>query len=414
MATDLRRGFPAPRRALADGNFLLPGLFSGLTALLAIPLVLFAGVSVALGIGFFLLPVGTEAIHRWAQWERQRAGRFLGVPVVTGPAPSGFAAVVRAPSTWRHLLWLPVHGVTGTLSALLAFAGLVAAPVTVVSMLIWPLIPGGVSLLGVRSTSWPVVLVTGTAQLVVALVLLLWGVPALARGQARATLALLSPSRRRATEERLAARVDELAQTREGAVEAHGAELRRIERDLHDGAQAQLVALAMRLGVAEKALRDDPETAARLLREARDGAEEAMTGLREVVRTIYPPILADRGLSGAVSALGSRCAVPTAIRAEGLGDVPAAVEAAAYFVVAEALSNVTKHAVATRAYATLTRVGEDLRVEVGDDGVGGADESRGSGIAGIRHRVAALDGTTSVHSPDDGTTTIRVSLPCGS
>jgi signal transduction histidine kinase len=204
--------------------------------------------------------------------------------------------------------------------------------------------------------------------------------------------------------------VETLTETRAGAMNAHGAELRRIERDLHDGTQARLVAIAMRLGAVRESLDGDPETVARLLREAHEGTEEAMAELREVIRTIYPPILADRGLAGALAALGTRSA---RLDIGDLGTVPAAVEAVAYFTIAEALTNAAKHSQATRTTACVARVGDRLSIEVTDDGTGGADETLGTGIAGIRHRVLALDGTVRIHSPAGGPTTVTVSLLCG-
>ena len=396
------------RRALRSVGFLLSVLPTGIGALVAFPLTLLSGVTILLGLGMLLVPVGAEALHRWTEWERRRAGGHLGVEVRSTVAERGFRNVVGSPATWRRLAWLVMHMLAGTVFGLVGLAALVGVPATVAAMVLWPVIPD-MTLLGVPPTNWISAVAFGSGQLVVAVSALLWGAPALARVHARTTLRMLSPT----TAEVLAERVDELAATRTGALEAHGAELRRIERDLHDGAQAQLVALAMRLGVAEKLARDDPETVVRLLREARDGAEEAMTGLRDVVRTLYPPILADRGLAGAVSALGARCEVPTMVTVGDLGEVPAAVEAAAYFVVAEALTNVTKHSAGTRALATVSRDGGALHVEVTDDGVGGVDESRGTGVTGMRNRVAALDGSTSLRSPEGGPTTIKVSLPCG-
>ncbi len=235
--------------------------------------------------------------------------------------------------------------------------------------------------------------------------------PRLAEGHAKLSISLLSSSaaERRAAE--LAERVDVLTSTRSDALDAHGAELRRIERDLHDGTQAQLVALSMRLGLAEESVRDRPETAT-LLREARTGAEEAMAELRDVVRTMYPPILADRGLAGAISGLAGRSLIPTKVTTDDLGPLPAPVEAAAYFVVAEALTNAAKHSAATQILVHLDRDSTGLHVQVTDDGLGGADETQGTGILGIQRRVAALDGTTTIHSPIGAGTTMTVEIPC--
>ncbi|MDA0565053.1 sensor histidine kinase [Streptomonospora sp. S1-112] len=214
--------------------------------------------------------------------------------------------------------------------------------------------------------------------------------------------------------DRLAERVETLSHTRAGALDAHAAELRRIERDLHDGTQARLVALAMRLGLARSRIDEDPEQAARLLAEAQSGAEEAMTELRQVIRTIYPPVLSDRGLVGAVEALAARSVVPATVSVDDLGAVPASVEATAYHLVAEALTNVAKHAEASRAEISLSRIGGWLRIAVTDDGRGGVEEGSGTGVGGMRRRVAALDGEFTVVSPAGGPTRVEALLPCGS
>jgi signal transduction histidine kinase len=224
--------------------------------------------------------------------------------------------------------------------------------------------------------------------------------------------ALLKPPRKAL----LAERVTVLTETRASAIAAHSAELRRIERDLHDGTQARLVALSMRIGLAKRAYDRDPEAARKLLDEAQDQAEEALTELRHVVRGIHPPILTDRGLVGAIRALAASSGLDVAVEFEGLADdgprAPAAVEAAAYFVVAEALTNAAKHSGARRADVRLTRLPAGLRVRASDAGRGGADDTSGSGLLGIRRRVAALDGTFALTSPVGGPTVIEVELPC--
>ncbi|MBT8226349.1 MAG: sensor histidine kinase, partial [Dactylosporangium sp.] len=238
--------------------------------------------------------------------------------------------------------------------------------------------------------------------------LALWSLPVLALGQARLSAALLTEP----ASARLAARVAELTESRAGALAVHGAELRRIERDLHDGAQAQLVALALRLGLAERRLSSDPDLVKKLVREAREGAETAMTELRGLVRGLYPPVLADRGLAEAVGALAARSPLPVAVELGTLRQLPAAVEAAAYFTVAEALTNIAKHARAATARIVLGRDHDFLVLEIHDDGIGGADESRGTGLCGIRRRVSAFDGRLVVCSPFGGPTVLTVHLPC--
>ncbi|WP_307853136.1 histidine kinase [Kitasatospora sp. RG8] len=368
-------------------GYLTGSLFTAAVALFALPVLVF--------------PATARA---WASWHRRRADRLLLSPC-SGPVRVG---------TRRVLGWLCAGVVTGLAFGLVVVLCAGNAVTTAVTVPLWWALPAGTRAggfgAGVPLSGWGTALTLGTAQFVVFAALTHWLVPPLARLHARICVALLSPS----AAERLAQRVETLTETRADAMNAHGAELRRIERDLHDGTQARLVAVAMRLGVARELLDEDPGAVAALLEEAHEGTEEAMAELRAVIRTIYPPILADRGLAGALAALGARSAIETSVDVGGLGTVPAAVEAVAYFTVAEALTNAAKHSRAARAGVRVARVGDRLSIEVGDDGVGGADESRGTGIAGIRHRVLALDGTVRVHSPVGGPTTIAVSLACGS
>lgn len=217
----------------------------------------------------------------------------------------------------------------------------------------------------------------------------------------------------RPTREReLTDRVETLTETRRGALDVQAAELRRIERDLHDGAQARLVALSMQLGRAEEGLADRPEIAA-LVRQAREEATAANAELRDLARGIAPPVLSDRGLAAAAEALGNRSPVPVTVDA-ALGRRPApVVESAAYFVVAESLTNVAKHAPQASATVTIRLDGDTLDVIVADDGPGGADLAAGSGLDGLRRRVAALDGEMELASPAGEGTRIEVKLPCG-
>ncbi|KAB2350165.1 sensor histidine kinase [Actinomadura rudentiformis] len=350
-----------------------------------------------------------------ASWHRRRAGRLLGVPApaVRQGEGSWWRRLKTDPATRREALWPLVHLAIALPVGLLTLVCLGNIPVALTLMTLWWAIPGHTppNLLGdIPVDGWDVALTVAPAQVLGLTAFALWFVPPMARAHARACLAMLSPT----SAERLAERVEVLTRTREEAVGAHGAELRRIERDLHDGVQARLVAVTMRLGLARESLADGPDGAAELVGEAHDGVEEAMAELRGVIRTIYPPILADRGLSGAMSALAARSAVPVDLRVGDLGPLPAAVETVAYFVVTEALTNTAKHGRATRAEVCLDRSGDQLNVEIRDDGIGGADEQRGTGIAGLRRRVLALDGTVQLTSPVGGPTTIRVELPCRS
>jgi signal transduction histidine kinase len=208
-------------------------------------------------------------------------------------------------------------------------------------------------------------------------------------------------------------RIAELETTRAGAVDQQEAELRRIERDLHDGAQARLVALGMSIGMAEQKLATDPAAAQLLLADARLGAHEALEELRDLARGIHPPVLADRGLEAAISALAGRSPLRVNLAVD-LPERPAPpVETAAYYVVAESLANTGKHAAAEQVDIAVHRDGEMIVVEVVDDGAGGADPG-GNGLRGLARRVAALDGTLTVTSPKGGPTTIKAVMPCGS
>jgi signal transduction histidine kinase len=209
----------------------------------------------------------------------------------------------------------------------------------------------------------------------------------------------------------LAERVDDLSRTRSGALDAQANELRRIERDLHDGAQVRLIALSLKLGRAEDFYRDDPRTAT-LLREAREDATAAIRELRELARGIAPPVLANRGLEAAVRSVSQRSGVEVTVTARLGRRLPLAVERAAYFVVAESLANAAKHAAGARVQISLDDHGHDLLVEITDFGPGGADPA-GGGLTGLRQRVEALDGVLNVTSPAGVGTQVEAILPCG-
>jgi signal transduction histidine kinase len=241
----------------------------------------------------------------------------------------------------------------------------------------------------------------------------LWPVwPALGMGTMLALNALFVFGRLPWLRERaLTERVDELTRTRRGALDAQAAELRRIERDLHDGAQARLVSLSMLIGRAEEQLDDRPEVAD-LVRRARVEASAAIGELRDLARGIAPPVLADRGLVPAVQGLALRAPMEVTVSAADPQRPPPVVETAAYFVVAEALTNAAKHAGGAPARVTIAQRSGWLVIEVADDGPGGADPA-GSGLTGLRSRVEALDGELAIESPPGGGTLVRAELPCG-
>ncbi|WP_157253936.1 sensor histidine kinase [Nonomuraea typhae] len=210
---------------------------------------------------------------------------------------------------------------------------------------------------------------------------------------------------------RLAVQVQQLKKVRSLANDTQAAEMRRIERDLHDGTQARLVALGMTLGAVEQLIETNPAAAKALLAKARDASSETLTELRRVVRGIHPPVLAERGLADAVRAMAMDSPLHVEIEVDLPNRAESPVEAAAYFAVSELLSNAARHGNATRVRVDLSQSEEDLRITVEDDGMGGADPAKGSGLAGIERRLAAFDGVLAVHSPPGGPTTVTMNVP---
>ncbi len=278
---------------------------------------------------------------------------------------------------------------------------------------------GGGALVALCWSAVPLALVLwdgwwGPAVTVVALVLFL-AAPWVARGVAdvdvTAAAALLGPGRA----EELELRVETLARSRADIVVATDAERRRIERDLHDGAQQRLMSLAMNLGMARAALGDDtPEPARLAIEQAHDEATQALAELREFVRGLHPAVLDDRGLDAALSGIVARAPLPVRLRVDVTPRCSATIEAVAYFVVSEALTNVAKHAHASTVDIRVARIGDRLRVAVTDDGRGGASPDSGTGLRGLAQRVASVDGTLRIDSPAGGPTTLTVELPCES
>ncbi|MEU3623711.1 histidine kinase [Amycolatopsis coloradensis] len=358
------------------------------------------------GVGIPAVPYALKLIRYPVNFERRRAARLLDEPI---PEPYRSGNPVTDPASRRDLGWLVFHAATGFVIGIFAIAFPLGGLRQVATAFIWPMIPGGVeSSLGFLVTSWPLAalsLITG-----VGMIALIFLYPRLARWQASVARKLLAP----APGVVLTDRVVELAASRAAALEAHGAELRRLERDLHDGTQARIAAVVLQLGIADSLFDKDPQRARELLGKAQDTATGALAELRSVVRSIYPPLLTDRGLDGAVTALADRCPVPCTVAVLSDSRRPAAVEAAAYFVVAEMLANITKHSGAEHAWITLNGNADTLLIEIRDDGHGGADESGGSGLSGIRKRAEAFDGTLQLSSPAGGPTVLKVELPCGS
>ncbi|MEU1750973.1 sensor histidine kinase [Micromonospora arida] len=405
------------RRAWFATTYLVTGGATAVASAVAIGALAGAlGLSLVL-VGIALLPPTVRVIRSLARLERRRADRLLGpaIPVESQVLCASQAAWLRAaagdPATYRSALWLTVHAIAGVpLAAGVLLLWLLALGGLIVPLMWWAVPVEAPLTFVVPIRSWAQALLVPPLLGLAALALLRWAVPACAVAYAQAARVSFAPSSR----SRLERRVTELTATRAGALDAHAAELRRIERDLHDGTQARLVAIAIQLGVAQRQRAADPALTDQLIERARTSVEAALTELRAVVRGIYPPILADRGLPGAVHALAADCPVPLTVRVTPLRRLPAALESAAYFVVAEALANITRHSRATGGDLRVEHQAGQLVVNVTDDGVGGAQSSTGTGLTGIRRRVAALDGTVELSSPIGGPTVLRVVLPCAS
>ncbi|MEU4789316.1 sensor histidine kinase [Micromonospora tulbaghiae] len=405
----VRRRFRAAVDAL---EHLVGGLGTAVLALgVLFGLVVVAAACVG-GVGLLLVPGMLQAVRSVADRERARLSRW-GQPIPSpGPVPAGVRPALRDPVVRRELRWVAVHGTLGSGAGLIALT----LPIYAVQDLTFPLwyrlLPPGA---GAPGIVWWHIGGLGDA-LVVGLLGVGWLVltattgPALARIQARPGRRLLPPP----PGVDLSLRVAELTATRAAALDAHAVELRRIERSLHDGTQNRLVAVNVLLGAARRAVRRDPARADEILERAQNAAEQALGELRTVVRGILPPVLGDRGLAGALAGLAADCAVPCRLSVDVDVRCAAAVEATAYFVVAEALTNVVRHSGASAVDVSVRREGDRLLVTVTDDGRGDADETRGSGLTGIRRRVEAYDGRMTLTSPPGGPTRMHVELPCGS
>ena len=358
-------------------------LYAGAQLLLWTPtllalLVTVIGVALSVAwIGLVLL-VWSLPMLRWtAGRHRRMAAATLGVPVPADylPVPGGTHLVGRAmiwmrdPMTWRELAWALASLTLGFVLSLLE----VLLFVLVVTGALW----------------W-------------------FGTEPIMRARAQLDRFFLSYGRT----ERLEHRVAVLTESRAELVDHSAAELRRLERDLHDGAQARLVALSMSLGMADEAFDADPDRARRLVNEARATSTAALGDLRDVVRGIHPPVLADRGLTGAVQALALDLPLPVEVEARLDGRPPAPVESALYFGIAECLANIGKHADAEHAWVRMRHRDGVLRAIVGDDGRGGAAPGTGTGMLGVMRRLAAFDGTMTVSSPVGGPTIVTLEVPC--
>lgn len=365
----------------------------------------------SIGIGFLAAPTLLLGVRGLAEQQRRWAWEWSGVRIVSPyrrrpPAgtTSGLRGRVRLckwllgdPATWRDLLWslinVPVTVFLGLLPVCLILNGIEGV---LVAPCVW-----------IFSSShelyWALAMPIGVASLAIGLS----ASPRILRGHALFTQALLGPTR-----QELAERVSELAESRSDAVDASAAELRRIERDLHDGAQSRLVSLGLNIGLAERLLKDDPDAALSLLAEARLSSGQALSELRGLVRGIHPPVLSERGLEGAVKALALTVPVQVDVHVDLPGRAAAPVEAAVYFAIAEVLANVVKHSSASQAWVQVHHHHGKLTAVVGDNGVGGAVPGPEGGLRGIDRRLAVFDGITAVTSPSGGPTVVTMELPC--
>jgi signal transduction histidine kinase len=384
---------------------VLAGSIAG--ALLA---VLIIGLPVLLAIAFVFRLV--------ADLERRRAALVYADPVAgvyrvsSGTLMRRVRVVWSDPQTWRDLLWLILLSPIG-FGFGVAAASLWGSALYLLSLPLWWWAVPHAALpdFGDEWTvdTWGRVGLV-TAGGAVAVFLVPWICAGLARAEGGLARGLLGPTARA----RLRTRVDELSTTRAAAADAQATELRRIERNLHDGAQARLVAVSMDLGRAREKLASDPDAARELVETAHEETKTAIAELRELVSGVHPAILSDRGLDAAISSIAARCPVPVAVDVDIAHALPPAVEVAAYFVIAEALANIGKHSGAASADVRVRCREGMLTIAVTDDGRGGADVNGGTGIAGLRDRVGALDGRLRLASPDGGPTTLVAEIPCAS
>ncbi|MCM4081997.1 sensor histidine kinase [Paractinoplanes hotanensis] len=389
---------------------LVGGLGTAVLALALLFWLFIVAVTSLAGVGLVFAPTAARAVRAVADRERARLSRWG--PEIVGPEP--LAPGLRAwsdPAVWREVAWLVEHATLGFVISILSLTIPLSAVQDLTYPFWWWLVP---------ANSAPGLVFWSVHTQLDALAVGLYGVawlaigffagPWLARAQAWPGRRLLAPPP--GTD--LSLRIVELTATRAAALDAHAAELRRIERSLHDGAQNRLVAVSVLLGAARRAVARDPAMAVEVLERAQGAAEQALAELRTVVRGILPPVLDGRGLDGALAGLAADCGVPCRLDVELPRRCAVSVEATAYFVVAEALTNITKHSGATAAGITVRIEDQQLKISIEDNGRGGADEEAGSGITGIRRRVEAYDGSLTLTSPAGGPTTLRVELPCGS
>ncbi|GHH30953.1 sensor histidine kinase [Streptomyces lanatus] len=403
----------AALRGLALALISLPG------AVLCLVLSLVSIALIPIGVGIVTTPWVLTGVRMFADWRRVLAAEWGGVriPPAYRPLPkdanpwSRTFGMLGDPATWRDLRWLPVDMTAGFVTALLP-AVLLLYPLEgfAIAAGLWRVfadVDGGTYWYGfvpvTDQTSALGAAVLGLGLLVCAH----FFTARLFQFHFRLTRAVLGSN-----QGELAERVRVLTETRRDAVDTSAAELRRIERDLHDGAQARLVAVGMDLGTIEMLMEKDPAKARQLVAQARQSSADALSELRDLVRGIHPPVLAERGLGDAVRALALRLPIATEVNVELTGRAEAPVESAAYFAVSEVLTNAVKHAGADRIWIDVHHTDEMLRISVTDNGKGGAVIGAGSGLAGIERRLGTFDGVLAVSSPAGGPTMVTMEIPC--
>lgn len=400
-------------------NLLFATGYLVLTVLLlvAVPLVPVLGIGLPLLAAVLLAAVGAARLDllrlEAATGVAMHGVEMHGLPAASGPGPAWRRHLLGL-RTWRSMAWVAGQACWGLISASVVFsAACVTLALVTAPLYIWVLPERSIAWPWGTSTSGPWWLLLITFLGVLGCVITPFLATGLVTVDRLAARALLTGSPDTEKVRQLNRRVQTLSRTRAATVGSVEAERRRIERDLHDGPQQRLVALAMDLGLARERLARDPEGARELMDKAHGAAKAAVVEMRQVARGIHPPILTDRGLDAAISALAARSPVPVTVTVELPIRPNATVEAIAYFCVSEALTNVAKHARARQVRLLVTEVGQEwLRIEVEDDGVGGAHpDADGTGLRGLADRAAAIDGAVHLSSPAGGPTLLTIHLP---